>query len=231
MCAIMKKINETLYKNTYYKYRSLEDLERILDIIVNKRLYGAVYKDLNDPMEGKFNKDGLSKENFNDIYTHLKRTRICSLLEKQKEQTFPDDYLMWSHYANCHTGCCIELGITKRYNADWELLKVNYQNKLPEVKGEIKNKIHDILSIKTPLWENENEVRAVRIYDENKFGTNSPFYHIKIKAIYLGCKVRTEKCDFYKKIISSIDRGIEIYKIREVVEDKGYFPKLAPVKL
>ena len=73
---------KALEQETYYKYRSLQDFERILDIIVNKRLYGAVYKDLNDPMEGKFNKDGLERNDFNEIYTHLKRTRICSLLEK-----------------------------------------------------------------------------------------------------------------------------------------------------
>ena len=104
-------------KNTYYKYRSLDDLERILDIIVNNRLYGAVYKTLNDPMEGKFNKNGLNKNDFNEIYAYLNRTRICSLLTKQDNQEFPNDYLMWSHYANSHTGCCIALNVTKQHNS------------------------------------------------------------------------------------------------------------------
>ena len=222
---------KALEQETYYKYRSLQDFERILDIIVNKRLYGAVYKDLNDPMEGKFNKDGLERNDFNEIYTHLKRTRICSLLEKQQEQDFPNDYLMWSHYANSHTGCCIELNITKQHNNGWNLLKVSYQDRLPKVKGEIKDRIRKILSVKTPLWENEHEVRAIKIYDENKFSTNSPFYHIKVKAIYLGCKVSKEKCIFYKKIISRINKDIKIYRLKEEHEIKGYFPKLMTVEL
>ena len=67
----MELIDKALYDKTYYKYRTLDDLERILDIIVNKRLYGAVYKELNDPMEGKFNKDGLTREDFNAILRGL----------------------------------------------------------------------------------------------------------------------------------------------------------------
>ena len=98
-----------LYKRTYYKYRNLTDLERFLDIIVNNRLYGAVYKELNDPMEGKFNKVGLYEDDYENIYGNLKRTRVCSLLTKQDDQDFPNDYLMWSHYADSHKGCCIEL--------------------------------------------------------------------------------------------------------------------------
>ena len=227
----MEHIDNVLYDKTYFKYRTLDDLERILDIIVNKRLYGAVYKELNDPMEGKFNKDGLTREDFNHIYSHLKRTRICSLLEKQNDQKFPNDYLMWSHYANSHTGCCIELSITKQYNSGWRLFRVNYQNQLPKVEGEINERIYGILSVKTPLWDNEHEVRAIKIFDENKFSSNSPFYHIKIKAIYLGYKVPSEKCDFYRKIITRLDKNINIYKIKSETEINGCFPRLTYVPL
>lgn len=227
----MEKQGNALEQESYYKYRSLDDLERILDIIVNNRLYAAVYKDLNDPMEGKFNKDGLDRNDFSEIYSHLKRTRICSLLKKQQEQFFPDDYLMWSHYANSHSGCCVELNITKQHNKGWDLLEVSYQDELPKVEGAITDRIRGILSVKTSLWKNEHEVRAIKIYDENKFSTNSPFYHIKIMAIYFGCKVSKEKCDFYKKIISSINRNIKIYRLKEKSEIRDSFPKLTPVEL
>ena len=56
-----------LKNQIFYKYRSLENLDRFLDIIVNNRLYGAVYNTLNDPMEGKFNKQGLEKSDFEEI--------------------------------------------------------------------------------------------------------------------------------------------------------------------
>jgi len=37
-----------------YKYRSLVNFERILDIILNQRLYCSKYDELNDPFEGLF---------------------------------------------------------------------------------------------------------------------------------------------------------------------------------
>lgn len=217
---------DKLENQTYYKYRSLEDFERFLDIIVNNRLYGAVYKSLNDPMEGKFNRDGLSKEDLDTIYKNLKVTRICSLLSKQNSQKFPDDYLMWSHYANSHTGCCIELKITNQYNSGWILKEVNYTDIMPNVKGDGKNKIYGILSVKTPLLNNEKEVRAVKIYNQKTFIDNSPYYHIKVQAVYLGYRINKEKALFYKKIINKINPKIKIYIIKEANISGGYFPKL-----
>lgn len=217
---------DKLENQTYYKYRSLEDFERFLDIIVNNRLYGAVYKSLNDPMEGKFNRDGLNKEDLDTIYKNLKVTRICSLLSKQDSQKFPDDYLMWSHYANSHTGCCIELKITNQYNSGWILKEVNYTDIMPNVKGDSKNKIYSILSVKTPLWNNEKEVRAVKIYNQKTFIDNSPYYHIKVQAVYLGYRINKEKALFYKKIINKINPKINIYIIKEENISGGYFPKL-----
>ena len=222
---------EELNKRIYYKYRSLDDFERFLDIIVNNRLYGAVYNTLNDPMEGKFNRDGLTKENIGDIYSYLKKTRICSLLLKDENQDFPNDYLMWSHYANSHTGCCIELEITQRYNKDWNLKQVRYENKMPKLQGEINDRIYTILSIKTPLWENEKEVRAIRIYEANKFNTNSPYYHIKVKSVYFGYRVKKEKLLFYKEIIKSINDNINIYWIRIQKTSSEYFPNLESKKM
>ena len=37
-----------------YKFRSLQNLRRFLDILVNKRLYMAHFNEMNDPMEGAF---------------------------------------------------------------------------------------------------------------------------------------------------------------------------------
>ena len=32
----------------FYKYRSLENLERFLSIIIDRKLYGALYSEMND---------------------------------------------------------------------------------------------------------------------------------------------------------------------------------------
>lgn len=41
----------------FYKFRSLQNPQRFIDIIVNKRLYAAEVEKLNDPMEGVFTDD------------------------------------------------------------------------------------------------------------------------------------------------------------------------------
>jgi len=42
----------------YYKFMSLEKLERFLDYLAHNHLYGAKPKELNDPFEGRFNLQG-----------------------------------------------------------------------------------------------------------------------------------------------------------------------------
>jgi len=208
---------------TFYKYRSFEDFERFLDIIVNKRLYGATYKTLNDPLEGKFNHEGLSKDDLSKIYDNLRKTRICSLLQKQPKQEFPDDFLMWSHYANSHKGCCIQLKITGRYNKEWDLFPIEYKKELPKATGNIHEQIKQILSVKTPMWENEHEWRAVRQFSGKAFATNSPYYHIKVEAVYLGMNVTAEKSKFYTRIIKDIDKDIKVYQITTDKQEVNIF--------
>lgn len=233
MAGLSVNLTNQLYKNTYYKYRSLKDFERFLDIVVNQRLYGATYRELNDPMEGKFNRLGLNKDDFEIIYNRLHVTRICSLLTKQVSQQFPNDYLMWSHYADSHNGCCLELEITKRHNQGWELHGVKYQDTPPVFTKPIKDgTIHTILSVKTLLWKDEHEVRAIRIYeDKDKFGSLSKFYHVIIKAIYFGCRVSKEKRDFYKKIITKTNPEINLYYLKETSAGPNFFPTLKPIPM
>jgi len=48
-------VNRTLYSNMrLYKFRSLQNLRRFLDIIVKKRLCMVHYSEMNDSMEGAF---------------------------------------------------------------------------------------------------------------------------------------------------------------------------------
>jgi hypothetical protein len=111
------------------------------------------------------------------------------------------------------------------------LTKIDYQNQLPIVKGSVDEKIMHIPSVKDPIWKDEHEVRAIRIYNKSNFKDLSEFYHIKIKAIYFGKRVKKEKCQFYKKLISKIDSNIGLYKIIEEKKNTGFFPKLTYKKL
>ena len=216
-----------LSDNSYYKYRPLDDLEKFFDTILKKRLFGAIYKDLNDPMEGKFNKEGLDQHQLDTIYQLLRRTRICSLMKKG-EKPFPDDFLMWSHYAAGHTGCCFEIETTNRNNAKWELIPILYKDHMPIIECGGREAVKSILSTKVDIWRNENEVRAIRIFDrKEELSTLSPYYAIKIKSVYLGRKVQYEKRDFIKRIVSSIDKSIKVYRMIEDNHSSDLYPTLS----
>ena len=55
----MKKESETLYK-----YRSLSNLKRLIEIVLDGKMYASRYKDLNDPMEGYYS---YTKEKLNPL--------------------------------------------------------------------------------------------------------------------------------------------------------------------
>ena len=153
------------------------------------------------------------------------------MMMKREDHTYPDDFLMWSHYADSHKGCCLELGITERNNSQWQLVPITYTNNLPKPVGSGKESIKMIISTKTELWKGENEVRAYRVYDNTGSNALSPYYSIKIKAIYLGKKINAEKCDFIKRIITAIDNKIKVYKMEEDFINQGFYPILTPKEL
>ena len=213
-------------EQVYYKFMSLEKLERFLDYLAHSYLYGARPKELNDPFEGRFNLKGLSKETKNNIYEKLKRTRICSMFKGKEGQDFPNDFLMWSHYANSHKGCCVEFTLTNQYNKGWTTKHIVYDAQMPAPKDDSDNSIYDILSHKTLDWKKENEVRAIKIYEKGKEG-NSHFYHIKLRAIYFGLSAEPKNTKILSRIIDELHKNVLAYKIERDREDRnGDYPSL-----
>lgn len=213
-------------EQVYYKFMSLEKLERFLDYLAHNYLYGAKPKELNDPFEGRFNLKGLFEETKNNIYKKLNRTRICSMFKGKKDQDFPNDFLMWSHYANSHKGCCLEFTLTGSYNTEWKIKDIVYQDQMPDPKDDSDDSIYDILSHKTPVWKTENETRAIRIYRKGKEG-NSPFYHIRLRAIYFGLSAESNIISILVRIIEALHPDVLIYKIEKDSENRnGDYPSL-----
>lgn len=60
-----------------YKYRSLSKLERILEIIIDRKLYGALYTEMNDPMEGYF-----------QYSPDVDRNLVRNIMDSKKKGTF-----------------------------------------------------------------------------------------------------------------------------------------------
>ena len=92
-----------------FKYRSLEHWRFLLDILVNNRLYAAPFKDLNDPMEGRYYYfgDEMTTSVQGLVPPRKDDWRICSLTKD------PTNTLMWSYYSGGHTGVALGLTVPK----------------------------------------------------------------------------------------------------------------------
>lgn len=176
-----------------YKFRTLDNLEFVLDILLNERLYCSNIKDLNYPLEGLFytiiHPIGTSQEMRNyktveELPTYYSDLRICSLSKTLK------DIRIWSHYAGGHTGVAIEIEFDGYEN---DLTKVNYNMGLQKHGSSIltAERPHDVLSHKTQHWDYEKEYRIINPKED--------FYPIKgrISAVYFG--VRTS--EYHKELL------------------------------
>lgn len=205
-------MNDTTIKehNFLYKYRSLENLERFLSIIIDRKLYGALYSELNDPMEGYYKYDSsIDKTLLKNILKGKKSRYICSLSKSWNIG------LMWTHYGNENKGCCLEVEVTSK---TWEKIEVLYQENLPIINYGTTAK--DVLSIKAKMWQYEKEVRYIS--PEQNGGKNRPELTIKIHRIFIGCNVDKKRKTHIKKIINALDNTIEVVMMKKADLDYGY---------
>ena len=146
----------------FYKYKSVEKIEFLLDIISRSRFYMPSVKELNDPMEGLYNiinhhagsnyysGTPVMDASFED---ELSKYKILSLTTEK------DNIVMWSHYAKNFNGVCIEI---KADNLMQKVKQVNYcgiENEDTDLSPE--ENVVNALSRKHPGWSYENEWRII----------------------------------------------------------------------
>lgn len=214
-----------LTKSTIKKYKFYNKMPMFNGLIK----LGAKYKqgqNINDKI------DKAKLEFSKMIETQIKEIRDSLLICCYGRRN--DSILMWSHYANCHKGVCIEF---EPYD-DVDATEVKYSNRRARLdlysiiqtvlaydylqeKVDIRNKnvVRNLLkpfSIKSKDWKYEEEYRSV--YSKNEFNEKitslDDKYFINagnIKAIYLGCRVSMED----EKMARKIARNIPIYKMKE----------------
>ncbi len=179
----------------YYKFRSLQNLRRFIDIILNEQLYASRFDELNDPMEGAY----LTDENHRYIIELLRNkkynTRICSLSKDYRNT------VLWSLYADSHQGCCIRVSAKNEKENPTE---IRYVEELPVILEEREGK--ELLSHKSKLWEYEEEVRYFR---------DSAYLKVNIHEVIFGQRVTDKDFRFYEKLIYCINPLIRVRKIQK----------------
>lgn len=193
-----------------YKYRSLSNIERFLDIIIERKLYGALYKEMNDPMEGYFqyNPD-VDRKLISNILVGKNKRYICSLSRNSNIG------LMWTHYADENRGCCLEVEVTSK---TWERLGVEYCEKIPTLNAN--TTIEDILKVKAHMWNYEDEVRYLsrEIFDSSK----RPMLSVRINRIIFGYQVATKRYNHLKKVVHALNPKIIVEKMKKENLNYGF---------
>lgn len=146
-----------------YKFRSASQIAFALDIIINRRLFCADWKTLNDPMEGMFvysrqSTDGYDyKKEIQQLIEEKKRLKVCSL-----SGTF-DSHLLWAHYAGGFDGCAIEVEIPDNHpcvkKTEYRGVFAHFSMPNGHPPEELANQV---LSSKYQEWSYEQEVRILQ---------------------------------------------------------------------
>ena len=149
---------------------------------MNKRLYCADWKNLNDPMEGIFayshRKDFDAEKKVKGIAESKQKYKICSL-----SKTY-DNHLLWAHYANGFDGVAIEIELP---NDSHNIKELDYNRGVFAGIDITKNTNEEdvakyILFSKNNVWAYEEEIRILH---------NSSFYeNIKITQVIVGHRVQ-----------------------------------------
>ena len=197
-------------KKIYYKYKSIRDLidlDRILDIINNKRIYMPSYDELNDPFESYLVNFNLScagssiieaaGERPSIIDEIFKKYGILSLTDNCRNQA------MWASYANMYKGICLgfenlpEVKPIKYIKQTENIPKLNLEE--IKIKGE---DIEKILMSKYSNWKYEQEYRLL---------SKDKFYNVEnnLKLIIIGHRIDSNiKNMLYNECIKN---NIEVY--------------------
>jgi hypothetical protein len=188
-----------------YKYRGLSNLQYALDIFVNSRMHAAKFTELNDPMEGiyTYQADQLSPEARKSVLHKKTSNRILSLSET------PYDMLMWTYYAEAHSGMVVGIEITEN---DASVQPVNYVDDL-HIDTECADIARGILVKKLKVWRHEREQRA--------FIHNKDFIQIAVHEIIFGLKTNPETAEFIEKVARQFCPAIEVRTIARSEIDAG----------
>ena len=203
----MAEITSFIEPRKLYRYRSVEELDREIEAIVQGYLYCSSYKNLNDPMEGLYTSSDVLRGS-NNYQTVRKAIRddkanigICSLSETH------DHELMWAHYADQFSGICVEYNFSQLLSSlpdDVNFVRMFYDEHGPTVfrsKKPPTELAKMVLSYKNYRWLYEREWRMFAKRGKISYGKRNCVTHV-----YLGYRMKS----FERNKIQSALRKLKI---------------------
>lgn len=195
----------------FYKYKSVQDLKRFLELVQSQKLYAPRLEELNDAKEGSFHyPKGSTSDEKKEFRRLLDNTYTCSLSKLNNNGH------MFAIYGDSHKGCCIELSVTA---TSWKRTAVTYQPQMPTLSDVSITSIPEVIKTKSPQWGDEKEVRYYKTLPDNK---QKQFLSVKIHRIMFGVKVSKKDYSLYKSTIKGINSAIKVIHLTEKDIDFGF---------
>lgn len=158
-----------------YKYRTLLNIQWLIDIFINNRLYATTYDDFEDKMEGHYYSDYIPQEIIEELGNEKKQARICSLCKSNLIQE------MWQKYADDGKGLCLQV---KARGRSWKEIEIPYKNDLLHYDDLNEPKPLSVLQYKLKKYAHESEVRYIKFVKSSL--KRKVYLPIIIEKIYLG---------------------------------------------
>ena len=220
-----------------YSFRRFYDYSK--DDLTNNKITVCPSKNMNDPFDSIINLWG-SEEQLKETckeHKHIKNLsksfdyfRIRSFCNGETEEAL-GNLLMWSHYADEHSGYCVKYKLSKHFIKQDENDSFEHMFLKPIIyrKDEEKVDISELTTINTDLafatkhesWKYEKEVRLI-VYNPNK---EESFYGIPldkdscIEAIYFGCKCKPGTINTIKNLFSKADIPPKFFQVYSESKD------------
>jgi|SRR6516162_7903356 hypothetical protein len=122
-----------------------------------------------------------------------------------------DNLLMWSHYAQNHTGAVIKFLVLPEAGSATVLAQpVRYSNKIPLLNfadladfEKLRRDVYDVITLtKSDVWSYEKEWRMIAsLRDKTQTYEILPCFPEEVGTVYLGCKMTSEDKTEISKIV------------------------------
>ncbi|GIK48238.1 MAG: hypothetical protein BroJett013_09350 [Alphaproteobacteria bacterium] len=192
-----------------FKFRSSTNLEFALDVIVNRRLFCADWRKLNDPMEGLFKYSSkletYAEERVKGIGQAKSQYKVCSLSADFQS------HLLWSHYAGGFDGLAIEVDLPDHSD---RIRPLEYRDVYAFLDMDLvtdeRVAAEKILFSKYREWEYEKEIRILH---------QSEWYPLErpIPRVIVGHRMKDVLVDTLATVCDREE--IELCKVR--IDDSG----------